>query len=61
MGDDALDKVVLPLLDAFVAVSISQIEHDDAAVSPSVKAIAQTLEPFLASCIPDLERYSFTR
>lgn len=39
MVDDALDKVVLPLFNSFVAVAICYIKYYDAAVSSPVETI----------------------
>ena len=59
VGYDAVDEVVLPLLDALVAVPIRQVKHDDAAVCASVETVTQALESLLAGSIPDLQRDSF--
>ena len=38
--DESIDKVALPLLDAFVTLPVSDVIYDHAAISSSVKRIA---------------------
>lgn len=57
---NAIQEVVAPLVDALVAIDARQVEHDNAAVSASVEAVAQALEALLTSCVPYLQRYNIS-
>lgn len=57
--DNALHKVVFPHVYSFVAFYVGEVEYNDAAVSSSIKRIAQTLKAFLAGRVPNLQRHSF--
>ena len=59
--DYALNEVVLPLFDSFIALPVGYIENDDAAVSSSVERVAQALEPLLARSVPNLKWDDFSR
>ena len=60
VGVNALQEVISPLFYSLVAFAICYVEYNYAAVSSSVKSVAQRLETLLASCIPDLKGHHLT-
>ena len=51
-------EVVAPDIDALIAFTVRQVEHNDAAVGPAVKSVRQALKALLACGIPDLDRHN---
>ena len=56
-----LYEIVPPGGDAFIALHVVQVEHNHAAISTSVESVGETLEPFLASSVPNLQRHLLPR
>ena len=49
------DEIAMPVGDVLVGDARSDVEHDDAALSVDVVAVAQTAELFLSCCVPYVE------
>ena len=57
---DTLQEIISPLLNALVAFSICNVEHNHTAICSSVECVTQRLKSFLACGVPDLERNQLT-
>jgi len=48
------NEIVPPGSNTLITLHVVQIEHNHTAISASVESVGETLEPFLASCVPNL-------